>query len=114
MLQRHQLWERILLDSRKKQLLPTKTSKKCEDAVFFSKVRNQSFENGGCESKLQRAWGELSVDFTLSLSSRGRCNLSPNYLLKFAVWLFAVTLQCLAITTAKVIIHLNVKITYAL
>lgn len=91
-------------------LKPPKTS---EDPVF-SKTRKQSFEKGGWESKLQSAWEEVAVDCTVFLSSRGRYNLSPNYLLKFAVWLFALTLLCLAITTAKVIIHLNVKITYAL
>lgn len=109
---RHQLWEWMLLDSRMSS--SHRSLQKHLMILSSLKTRKQSFENGGRGSKLQRTWGEVSAGCMLCLSSRGRYNLSPNYLLKFAVWLFALTLLCLAITTAKVIIHLNVKITYAL
>jgi len=98
----------------KNNCAPPKPPKSLKIQFSYLKARNQPFENGGCDSKLQRAWGEPSVNFKFCLSSRGRCNLSPNCLLKFAGWLFALTLQCLAITTTKVIIHLNVKIACAL
>lgn len=79
---------------------------------FYLKARKLSSEDAWCKNKPQRAWRECSVALLLLISSKGKYNLSPNYHLKFAVCLFVPSIHCLAVTSEKVIIRLNVKITY--